>query len=325
MSIFQFSKLDFVLQTGNGAWRKWKYSIQYDSRNITGISDTEYVIENLRPSTFYNIQVRAYVQNHFFGPLSPPVKGRTLRESGHNISFYWSAHNGLYETNAIGENVQLLVPTNNISMLTWFDDSVVYALNNGSVFLYESEASRVAVNSNLSPKAIPISDIKYAKSLAYDYIGQKLYWSNPKEQSMFRCNMKLSSTGARCELKERLPIVTMAWEMALDCPEGLLIWTTGHSLEKAKLNGQYQGTLYQTGLFSGVRILGITLDTYQSRIYWVSRSAAGSTLQRLGYNIKSAQLPMVIEKSQLAFVPGKKECGSITSFGTYFAGKRVTY
>lgn len=44
---------------GEGHWKDWKYQIRMsDNTTISNITGTEYTLGNLRPSTFYSIQVR---------------------------------------------------------------------------------------------------------------------------------------------------------------------------------------------------------------------------------------------------------------------------
>lgn len=53
----------------------------------------------------------------------------------------------------------------------------------------------------------------------------------------------------------------MAREIVVDSYKGLLLWSTGHSIEMSRLNGYAHGVLHQNGLFSGesltVRRLGV--------------------------------------------------------------------
>ncbi|ODM95791.1 Proto-oncogene tyrosine-protein kinase ROS [Orchesella cincta] len=342
--------LDFdALCTGEGSWRQWKYQVRIVDNNVSyeNITGTEFIIQNLRPSAFYSIQVAAS-SDAGRGPWSTPLRGKTLHETPYNITFLWGTQSGLYTTNTLGENVELLAsPTvwmNNgsssfaenkfvaqsspsppsqlpvmsniyMSSLTWFESLVFFALSNGSVYYYDtvsnypSSMSQEGPSSNSRNVITKLTGVPNAQSIAFDYIGQKLYWSNPKQQTILRCSFIKGSVGNRNNLAvnvetvnpcsqrekaERLQVITMAREIAVDSYKGLLLWSTGHSLELSRLNGYSHRTLHQTGLFSGIHIMGITLDTDQSRVYWISRSATGSTLQRFNYNIRGAQLPMII-------------------------------
>ena len=249
------------------------------------------------------------------GPLSLPFRGRTLRETGYNISFLWGSDSGLYSSDPLGENVNHLVfPTQwkntgenwSISSMTWHESSVFFSTNNGSVYHYDGGRGL----NNASPAAAGVKHLRgisFAHSVAFDYMGEKLYWSNPKKQAILRCNLKDIDSGNIKLSSEWLPVMTTAQEIVIDSYKALLLWTTGHSLEVSKLNGYHHSVLYSVGLFTGIRIMGITLDTDQSRIYWISRSSSGSTLYRLSYNVKSTQVPSVIANFDDISISGNSE------------------
>lgn len=215
----------------------------------------------------------------------------------YNISLLWASGSGIYDTDVLGDNVQQLVSaeqwsvgsgryTPYVSSVAWHTGkSLYYALSNGSVFYYNAEGS--------VPKITQVRGISYAQSIAYDYIGQKLYWSNPKRQMVLRCSVGGCDNSA--DKMEWLRIVTMAKEIAIDSLKGTLVWNTGHSLEASKLNGYHPIVLYQTGLFSGVQIMGFTLDG-SDHVYFVTRSSSGSVLRQLTYDKRGRPRPVEIAR-----------------------------
>lgn len=257
-----------------------------------------------------SFQILAYSEGGQ-SPLSQPFRGRTLRETAYNISLFWGSESGLYSTDALGENVQRFIspsqwrnPNENwsISTMTWHENSIFFATTNGTVFHYNNKLS-----SGSSPPTLKrLRGISFAQSLAFDYIGEKLYWSNPKKQSIFYCSLNdINSVSSIKLASERLEIVTTAKELVTDSYKALLLWTTGHSIEMSRLNGYHHTILHSVGIFSGIRIMGITLDTEQWRIYWISRSSLGSSLMRLNYNTKSTQMPSVLANLEDVSITGK--------------------
>ncbi|CAG7731891.1 unnamed protein product [Allacma fusca] len=290
-----------ALCTGEGAWINWKYQIRLsENTSVSNINETQYVLRNLRPSSAYEIQILAYSSSGR-GPLSVLLRGKTLRETAFNISLLWASQMGLYSTDTLGENVQQLVSAQQfipnvqglmISSLAWHDHASVYfALTNGTIFHY------VAENQTTNPKLTQIRSISYAHSIAFDYIGQKLYWSNPKRQAILRCSIGLCDESR--ENVELLQVVTIAREIAIDSENAFLLWSTGHSLEISRLNGYNHSVLYQTGLFSGVQIMGLTVDTGvlsgldKSKVYFITRSSTGSKLWEMRYT-ENQQAPKIV-------------------------------
>ena len=52
---------------------------------------------------------------------------------------------------------------------------------------------------------------------------------------------------------EVLPLLTIGRHLHIDAVNGSLYWTTTHTVETAKLNGEKRSVYYQAGLFSGKR------------------------------------------------------------------------
>lgn len=264
------------------------------------------MLKNLKPSATYSVRVLAYSASGH-GPSSPTVQGKTLRETSYNVSLIWASATGIYSTDVLGDSVHKLVPAVQwassvgrhnpyISSLAWHKGSSLYfALSNGSVFHYDADRS--------TPKVTQVLGVSYAQSIAYDYIGQKLYWSNPKQQMILRCNAGACDHSS--EKMEWLHIITMAKEIAVDSMQGILVWNTGHTLEACRMNSYSRTDLYQTGLFSGVQITGFTLDSDLPRAYFVTRSSSGSDLWKLGYDLRRKQKPTLITRLTDANLLGK--------------------
>ena len=53
--------------------------------------------------------------------------------------------------------------------LTWADDKIFWASSLHKVYMYDRTTSRQNA----------LAHISHASSVAYDWLGQKLYWSNP--------------------------------------------------------------------------------------------------------------------------------------------------
>lgn len=51
--------------------------------------------------------------------------------------------------------------------------------------------------------------------------------------------------------QEPLPIFSVAKELNVDAVQGFIYWSTGHTVESARLNGKQKQTYYPAELFSG--------------------------------------------------------------------------
>ncbi|KAL1139033.1 hypothetical protein AAG570_009094 [Ranatra chinensis] len=233
---------------GKGAWQNWSYQLSlYDtgdniSQEIRNINTTSFVVHNLQPATVYILRAAAYTSAGV-GPWSAPFRGKTLSAGGSKATILWSGAEGLLMSDPTGNTVHTLIDTESlkdihgeqhISDITWYKDQLFLVTNSSSIYYYNLTEKRVS----------RIRDIDSVGSIAVDWIGKKLYWSNPKQQLITRGNLNGTQ-------QEPLPILTVAKELNVDALHGYIYWSTGHAVECAHLNGKQRKTYYPAELFSG--------------------------------------------------------------------------
>lgn len=259
---------------GQGAWQKWLYEVRVQDHStkvfiyIMNITDTSTTVRNLRPNTVYSVKVRAYSQGGR-GPWSTDFVGRTLRPPSRRGFPYmlWSASEALLKSDIVGDSIQPLIHWSSldgayITDITWYQDQLFLNTNTSLVYTYN-------VSSHFSLERL--QNISHASAVAVDWLAPKLYWSSPLRQMISRSN--LDGT-----YPESLPLLTMAQEIAIDSLSGYLYWATTHSVECSRLNGEDRQSFFQTGLFSGKQVMGLTLDLGHEKIFWMVRSFQGSNL-----------------------------------------------
>ncbi|CAM1295286.1 sev (predicted) [Pycnogonum litorale] len=262
---------------GVGAWQNWKYEMRVspaDNQHFTiyksNISDLQYIVNNLKPSTKYSIKVLAYSLGGK-GPSSSTFTGTTFpKESIHGYPYMlWSSQEGLLKSNVIGDEVHPLLTNRNL------DDSVVtdITFSDDNLFLCTSTSRVYVFDVKAYDSLQRVKHITSASSVAYDWLGNKLYWSSPKQQLISRSNLDGSDI-------ERLPLMVMARKIVVDSLHGYIYWISSHDVEYARLNGDRQITFFQVGLFSGKQILGLTLDFDHGNVLWMVRSYEGASLYR---------------------------------------------
>lgn len=179
-------KLKLLLQTGRGTWQNWTYGIKVkdktkgnDTSYYTNINSTSYVINNLQPNTEYLIQVAAAINNRIHGPWSLGFQGRSLKhtDSSQQPTILWSTSDGLFRSDIMGENVNVLIERNTVKNysftdIAWYRHRMFLVSTDSKMFLYNLNSHEYDV----------IKEIDSVDSLAIDGIGKKLYWSNPKQQ-----------------------------------------------------------------------------------------------------------------------------------------------
>ncbi|XP_072155472.1 proto-oncogene tyrosine-protein kinase ROS isoform X1 [Bemisia tabaci] len=255
---------------GRGAWQGWSYKLCVKHKNnilkIWNVNVSKHIITSLLPGTEYSIKVAA-VTSSGQGPWSEEFKGQTMTRSA---SILWSTTHGLLSSDVTGDNVTTLITKDSlkegyenyrVNDIAWIKDKLFLVSNTSHIHWFN-------VTDKTSGK---LKGIDSVGSISIDWIANRLYWSNPKQQMLTRGNLDGSEP-------EILPVLTVAKELNVDSVGGYLYWSTGHAVEIAHLNGRKKRSLYPSEPFSGRRVIGLTLDMEDRSVYWIVRSYEGSSL-----------------------------------------------
>lgn len=168
---------------GKGAWQNWSYKIEVKNLRkdsfvtYKSINSTSYTINNLEADTEYLIKVAAYANGR--GPWSSEFKGMSLRipKDDDYPVILWSASEGLLKSDATGENVQAVLHKSMMrhfffTNVAWYQDILYLVTNTSQIYWYNTTTHDHG----------QLIDIESVQSVAVDWIGKKLYWSNPKQQ-----------------------------------------------------------------------------------------------------------------------------------------------
>lgn len=193
------SKIHFIhceiinfLFIGKGAWQNWSYEISIKNVNTNqitthkGINITSCTVQNIEEDTEYIIKAAAYTDLGK-GPWSSEFHGKTLKlsKTGKYPTILWSSKNGLLKSDATGENIQTIVHKNMmkdyyITDIAWYHEQIFMVTNNSQIFSHNLNTHQIG----------QITDIDSVGSIAVDWIGKKLYWSNPKQQLVQYFNLQ---------------------------------------------------------------------------------------------------------------------------------------
>lgn len=268
---------------GRGAWQDWSYLLSVrdeelgDTLELHDVNATWCTVQGLREDTPYVVRAAAYTSAGV-GPWSSEFRARTLRSHPPPATVLWSTAEGLLRSDVTGDHVKTLVHAAALrggphglgrpgaapfhaTSLAWWRDRVYLVANTSLVFAYNLTSRELA----------RLPHLDNVGSIAVDWVGQRLYWSNPKQQ-LVSCRIKSlvrgvwlaahSPHGSLFPLQitrgnlnggqqEPLPILTVAKELIVDAANAFLYWSTGHGVECARLNGKGRRTYYPAELFSG--------------------------------------------------------------------------
>ncbi|KAH9520631.1 hypothetical protein DERF_004331, partial [Dermatophagoides farinae] len=256
--------------SGRGAWQQWRYEVaiqESDNPQVVHTAKVNNITQcdavELQPDTGYEIRVRAFTSagngawsNKFVGRTLPSMESMTNRP----YALIATKDRLLIRTELDGKFKQQLLPkskldtlgVNNITGVHVYKDSVVlntdqHILHYGSLTVEHSSLNVVVNKSN-------------AHSIAVEWMAPKIYWSNPLERMICRCNMD----GSQIEI---LPIISYAQELAIDSINGFLYWSTSSSLRIARLNGMKNS---QRLLLRTQQIKSFSIDQKNGKLYWTT-------------------------------------------------------
>uniref|UniRef100_A0A1B0DB76 Fibronectin type-III domain-containing protein n=1 Tax=Phlebotomus papatasi TaxID=29031 RepID=A0A1B0DB76_PHLPP len=252
---------------GKGTWQNWKYELEImnETSKITyrDIKSSHLNVDDLRPNTMYTFRAAAYTSTGK-GPWSTEFRAKTLN-SLHNRYLIWSSDNGLLQSDVIGEHIDTLISKTElgehyVSDIAWIEDMLFFVSNSSLNFFNRTSRSTTK-----------LGDFDTVESIAVDWIGKRLYWSNPSQQLITRSHLN-------GEQQETLPILALAKELRIDSLRGYIYFSTGHAVESCRLNGKNRKTYYSVELYSGLQVMGLTLDMDNQLVYWIVRRYDSSSL-----------------------------------------------
>ncbi|KAG7298948.1 hypothetical protein JYU34_017414 [Plutella xylostella] len=258
---------------GRAAWRRWRYHLHltdsHHDLHIKDINGTSIKVDNLKENTEYVVRVAAVTESGS-GPWSTEFIGRTLEATPSTLQskliLYGS--DGLLQTNLVGEDLKTLIHRDQLKNL----DITDMASYSDKLYLVTNESTVMWYNTTTNERGY-MENMDDVGGVAVDWVGQRIYWSNPKQQLITRGNLDGSN-------REPVPIVTVCKELSIDSMGAALYWSTGHAVEAARLSGDNRTVYYPARLFQGKHLMGLTLDLHHRWVYWLVRGYDGSELHR---------------------------------------------
>ncbi|XP_061222174.1 proto-oncogene tyrosine-protein kinase ROS isoform X2 [Neopsephotus bourkii] len=267
---------EHTIGTSLSAWQNWTYDVKVSSQHpsekewvFSNVRDTRFTVKELASFTAYEVSVRA-VSPAGKGPWSETFRGTTLEEAEEEPYMLTVGAEGLWKQrlDSYGPGELLYPHIRNISDLDWYNDTLYWINSMGEVQTW-SLNKREATTRNTY-----VSDIRNARILAFDWLGQCLYWAG-KANTIYRKSL----------LRDHMDIVAhvvfLVKDLAVDSVNGYLYWATSYSVESARLNGEEYLVLQEQPQFSGKQVVGLTLDLTYDFLYWLVQDSLCLNLYRV--------------------------------------------
>ncbi|KAM9240253.1 proto-oncogene tyrosine-protein kinase ROS [Leptosomus discolor] len=262
--------------TSLSAWQHWTYDVKVSSQHpseeewvVSNIGDTRFTVKELASSTAYEVSVRA-VSPAGEGPWSESFRGTTLEEAEEEPYMLAVGAEGLWKQrlDRYGPGELLCPHIGNISDLDWYNDTLYWINSMGKVQTWSLNKREDTTENTY------VSDIRNARMLAFDWLGQCLYWAG-KANTIYRKSL----LGGHMDVVAH--VVFLVKDLVVDSVNGYLYWATMYSVESTRLNGEEYLMLQEQLQFSGKQVVGLTLDLTYGFLYWLVQDSLWLNLYRV--------------------------------------------
>ncbi|NXF04409.1 ROS1 kinase, partial [Smithornis capensis] len=261
--------------TSLSAWQNWTYDVKVSSQHslgeewvVSNISNTKLAVKDLASLTVYEVSVRA-VSPAGTGPWSESFRGTTLEEAEEEPYMLAVGPEGLWKQrlDSYGPGELLHPHIRNSSDLDWYNNTLYWINSMGEVQIWSLNKRKGTTENTY------VSDVRNAKMLAFDWLGQRLYWAG-KANTIYRKSL----WGDHVDVVAH--VVFPVKDLVVDSVNGYLYWATVYSVETTRLNGEEYLMLQEQLQFSGKQVVGLTLDLTYGFLYWLVQDSLCLNLYR---------------------------------------------
>uniref|UniRef100_K7FQ85 Tyrosine-protein kinase receptor n=1 Tax=Pelodiscus sinensis TaxID=13735 RepID=K7FQ85_PELSI len=267
---------ELTIGTSSSAWQNWTYIVkvsdQHQAREalvVSNISGTRFTMKELVFSTAFEVSVRA-VSPAGEGPWTEPFRGTTLKEVEEEPYILAVGDGGLWKQplDNFGPGVFLSPDIRNASDIDWYNDTLYWSNSTGEVHMWSLSRTTGAIEMS------HISDIRKARIVAFDWLGQYLYWAG-KANMIYRKSLLVGHVDV--VVHAAFPVK----DLVVDAINGYLYWATTCSVESTRLNGENYRMLQEQPRFSGKQVIALTLDLSDGFLYWLVQDSLCLNLYRV--------------------------------------------
>ncbi|XP_042795613.1 proto-oncogene tyrosine-protein kinase ROS isoform X2 [Panthera leo] len=262
-ALVQWKPPALAIGASPSAWQNWTYEVKVSTedfpeitRIFSNISGTVLNVPELQSAARYKVSVRAGSPKGP-GPWSEPLVGTTLVPASEPPFIMAVKEDGLWSKplNSFGPGEFLSSDIGNVSDMDWYNNSLYYSDTKGDVHVWLLNGTDISENYR-------IPNIAGAGALAFDWLGQFLYWAG-RTYVIQRQSLLTGHTDIVTHVK------LLVNDMAVDSVGGYLYWTTLHSVESTRLNGESSLVIQAQPWFSGKKVVALTLDLSDGLLYWL--------------------------------------------------------
>ncbi|XP_052009911.1 proto-oncogene tyrosine-protein kinase ROS isoform X1 [Xyrauchen texanus] len=265
-------KPENMIGASPSAWQNWTYTVNCSlsglvTIGISGITDTHATVSDLVSSKQYHVTVKA---------CSPVGCSKSVSYEGTTLQ---PVDDYPYITAACGNDIwkqdldsveflnQLVSNIGDVKDMDLYNNTIYWTNSSGHINWIE--LGDQSLSGRIKTVPVPMN----AEAVAFDWLGQYLYWSCNSNQI---CKWSTSTQEVEIFLQAEEQILSLV----IDSLNADIYWTTETSVERCKLNGEGYQLLDKLSVFSGREIAGITLNVIEGNLYWLVQDGSLLNLYR---------------------------------------------
>ncbi|KAK9959557.1 hypothetical protein ABG768_009676 [Culter alburnus] len=280
-----WDKPENMIEASPSAWQNWTYAINCSMNDLvmmifSGITGTSVTVPDLQSSQQYNFTVWACSPAGCSRSVS--YEGTTLQPADEPPYIAAASDDEIWkqDLDSIEFMEKIVSHIGDVQDMDWYGSTIYWTNTSGHINWIELGIQSLSVMTMPSPMN--------AEALAFDWLGQYLYWSCNSNQI---CRGSTSDHGVEIFLQAEQKILSLV----IDSLNAAIYWTTETSVEVCRLDGEDYQLLDKLSVFSGKEVAGITLNVIEGNLYWLVQDGSLLNLYRLNISPHRTQKSKAVE------------------------------
>lgn len=281
-----WNKPESIMGASPSAWQNWTYAINCTMNglvvmSIREVTSTYATVPDLQSSQHYNVTVRACSPGGCSRSVS--YEGTTLHPADEPPYIAAASDGDIWKQDL--DNIefmeQIVSLIGDVKDMDWYNSTIYWTNSSGHINWFDLN------NRSLSVMTMPSTPV-HAEALAFDWLGQYLYWSCNTNEI---CRGSTSGQAVEIFLQADQKILSLV----IDSLNAAIYWTTETSVEACRLDGEGFQLLDKLSVFSGKEVAGVTLNMIEGNLYWLVQDGSLLNLYRVNISGDRMQKSKAVE------------------------------
>ncbi|MBN3281163.1 ROS1 kinase, partial [Polyodon spathula] len=247
------------IKASPAAWQNWTYTVRVSAEHLSvdheykSVVDTKFTVTGLNSSTKYSFTVQAESPGGR-SPWSNAFEGTTLRKVKESPYILAAGKDGIWkhQVEKFDPGILIYPDIKQATHIDWYNSTIFWSDLAGHVHMMPPDSNVVLV-----------SGILQAGSLAFDWLGQHLYWAGLASKTIYRTALTSMQTEVVAQVRH------LVIDFVVDSVNAFLYWTTSLTVECARLNGEKHQVFQEHHLFSNKQVFALASDLNLGHLYWL--------------------------------------------------------